>query len=170
MDSQTNLKDKISQAMTALVNHKYVESIALLTDVLSHEPENRMALTSRGSAFLRQGNPDNALADFDRAVKYYPDYSRAYHLRGIARVEGGNDNGALEDFDRAIELNPEYGAAYFSRATLHSKAGRLDAAGEDAAMATQIGIHNMETYANENNLWRTEHFAVEDAIETELVR
>ncbi len=154
MDTQINLKELLSQAMTELVNNNYLKSIALLTDLLSKEPEHKLALTARGSALLRQGNLASALADFDRAIKNYPTYSKAYHLRGIARVEGGDDDGALEDFDRAIDLDPEYGAAYYSRANLHSKAG------EDASMATQIGMRNMTSYANENNLWRTQHFAV----------
>ena len=170
MDTQTNLKNKLTQAMTEMVNRDYLKSIALLTEVLSEEPEHKLALTARGSAFLRQGNLNNALADFDRAIKSYPEYAHAYHLRGIARTADGNDEGALEDLDRAIELDPEYGAAYFSRANMHSKTGRSDEAGEDAAMATQIGIRNVENYANENNIWRTEHFAVEDAMESELAR
>lgn len=170
MNTQTNLKDKFTQAMTEMVNHEYMKSVALLTEVLSVEPEHKLALTARGSAFLRQGKLNNALADFDNAIKSYPEYAHAYHLRGITRTADGNDEGALEDFDRAIELDPEYGAAYFSRANLHSKAGRSDEAGEDAAMATQIGIRNVETYANENNIWRSEHFAVEGVMETELAR
>lgn len=170
MNAETNLKEKFTQAMTELVQNNHLKSIALLSDVLAEEPEHKLALTARGSAFLRQGNLDNALVDFDRAVTVYPGYARAYHLRGIARIEKGNDDGALADLDRAIELNPEYGAAYYSRANLHSKAGRHDAAGEDASMATRIGMRNLEQYAGENNVWRTEHFAVEDYLETELER
>ena len=170
MNAQDNLKDIFTQAMTELVNANYLKSIALLTEVLVREPKHKLALTARGSAFLRQGNIDRALADFDRAIDAYPDYARAFHLRAIARSENGDDAGAMADLDRAIAIDPEYGAAYYSRANVHSKAGRDDAAGEDAAMATQIGLHNMERYSNGNNVWRTGHFAFEDAMETELMR
>lgn len=170
MDRQKNVADIFTQAMSAMVSNHFVSSIALLSEVLAQEPRHPLALIARGSAFMRQGNMHNAVADFDHAVQVDPNYARAYHLRGLARFQEGDEKGAMQDFSRAIELDPEYGAAYYSRANLYSQAGNADAAAEDAAMATHLGRRNLERYGHENNIIRTMHLAVEDAMETELER
>lgn len=170
MDRQKNVTDLFTQAMSEMVSNHFAASIALLSEVLAQEPRHPLALIARGSAFMQQGNMHNAVADFDHAVQVNPNYARAYHLRGLARFQDGDEQGAMQDFNRAIELDPAYGAAYYSRANLHSKAGRADAAAEDATMAVRLGSSNLERYGNENNIIRTMHLAVEDAMETELDR
>ena len=91
-------------------------------------------------------------------------------MRGLAREVEGDDKGALEDFNRAIDLKPDYGAAYHSRATLHTKLGQTDDAAEDIRMVTHLTQQNIETFANENNVWRSQHMNLESILETEMNR
>jgi hypothetical protein len=46
----------------------------------------------------------------------------------------------------------------------------MDLAEEDSRMATHLSEYNIQTYANENNIWRSDHMAVEDMLESELNR
>ncbi len=156
--------------MKEFAGHNFSKSIAYLDTVLQNEPDNRLALTTRGASFLRKGDPEKAEADFSRAIAADPENARAFHLRGIARMEQGDHPGALADFNQAIALDAGYGAAYNSRANLNSMLGRLAAAEKDAAMVSQLTLLNIESFANENNVWQTQHFAVEAAMETELNR
>jgi Tfp pilus assembly protein PilF len=119
---------------------------------------------------MRTGNHKTAIVDFDRVIAIDPDYARAYHLRGLAREIEGDDKGALDDFNRAIALKPDYGAAYHSRATLHTKMGQMDDAAEDIRMVTHLTQQNIETFANENNVWRSNHMHLESILETEMNR
>ena len=165
-----DIKQVYADAMTAFVNENFASSIELFTRGLKEEPENKMALVSRGAAYLKLNDPERALKDFERAVKVAPNYARAHHLKGLAHEGIGDTESALTSFTRAIEVDPHYGAAYYSRATLFTRLGMENSAFEDIQAVTAITATNLEVYANENNVWHTQHMRVEDALETELMR
>jgi Tfp pilus assembly protein PilF len=165
-----DINEKFNDGMAAFIGQDYGTCIENLTEVLRADKTHKLALVSRGAAFLQSGETTTARIDFDRALEVDADYYRAYHLRGLTREMEGDDDGALNDFNRAIELAPEYGAAYHSRATLYTKLGKTDEAAEDIQMVTHLTQRNIESFANENNVWRSNHMQVEAIMETELNR
>ncbi len=165
-----SMSTHFSDGMAAFVGQDYGACIDHLSEVLRLDQTHKLALVSRGAAFMRTGNHKTALVDFDRVIELDPHYARAYHLRGLAREIEGDDSAALEDFNQAIALKPDYGAAYHSRANLHSKLGRTDDAAEDIRMVTQLTQQNIETFANENNVWRSQHMHLESILENEMNR
>jgi hypothetical protein len=48
--------------------------------------------------------------------------------------------------------------------------GKEDAATEDIETVTHLTNYNIESFANENNVWRSRHLEVESIMETELDR
>ena len=170
MNETTNVKELYSYGMYEFLNNNYDKSIEILTRALEMDPERKLTLASRGAAYLRVERLDEAFADFNKAIELDAKYARAYHLRGLVEEKRENHELALKDFDRAIELNPEYGSAYQSRATLHTLMGNEDRAVEDIAMVQHLTNKNIETYANENNVWRSQQLRVESMTETELTR
>ena len=170
MDRLDSFKDIVSSAMQAFLQENYEDSIVLFNRALSHQPAHRLSLLSRGSAFMRLSRLDDARADFDRAIEAHPDHARAYHLRGLVKERQGDDSGAVADFDKAIGLDMDYGAAYASRASVHQKLGHQDLAARDMETVVALTKTNLETYGNENNVLRSQHMVLEDALETELNR
>ena len=170
MKTNKTAKDLFNEAVSNFVDEQFDKSIELLTRALELDPAYKLAVVTRGTAFLKQGKLQQALADFDRAIELDPQHAGAYHKRGLVLEKLGKSEDAIREFDQAIELNPEYGAAYFSRATLHTKLSNADAALEDMQMVTHLGNRNLESYMNDNNVWHTQHMRVEDAMETELNR
>lgn len=166
----TRINEKYNAGMAAFVSQNYGVCIQNLTDVIQEDATHKLALVSRGAAFMRSGETAAAIADFDRAIAIDHGYARAYHLRGLAREAQNDDEGALADFSRAIDEAPDYAAAYYSRATLHTKMGQMDLADADGRMAAHLSESNIQAFANENNIWRSSHMAVEDMLETELNR
>jgi tetratricopeptide (TPR) repeat protein len=170
MENQSKIQNAFDNGRYELINNNFEKSIQCFTEVLQLDPDYKLALVSRGSAFLKIDNIDEAIKDFDRAIDVDPDYARAYHLRGIAKEKNGKDESALVDISQAIDLDPEYGAAYHSRATLHTKMGNEDLAMEDIEMVQHLTNKNIETFANENNVWRSQHLRLESVMESELGR
>jgi tetratricopeptide (TPR) repeat protein len=170
MNTSTNTQNFFDNGRYELINGNFEKSIESLTGVLKLDPSHKLALISRGSAFLKLNNIDEAIRDFNRVLEIDPDYARAYHLRGVARENNQDYENALSDISKAIDLDPEYGAAFYSRATLLTKLKREDEAVDDIQMVQFLTNRNIETFANENNVWRSQQMKLESALETELER
>ena len=170
MSKNERNKELFTNAMLYLMKDKLGMSADILSDILSVDPDDRLATLARGSVYLKMKQPERAISDFDRAIEMDPKNAKAHHLRGLALELTGSDEQALKDFDKAIEIDPEYGAAYYSRATLHTKMGQEDLAAEDMQMVAHFTNVNIESFANEHNVWRSRQLQVEEILETELQR
>ena len=162
MSEKDKAKQYFQSAMEAFVGQEFENSIDGFTRALEIDPEFKLAILSRGSAYFKLDRLDEARGDFDRVVEIDPENARAYHLRGLVHDRAGDQSSALDDFSKAIDLDPNYGAAYYSRATLYAKMGSEDLAAEDIQMATHLTEVNIETFANENNVWRSQQLRVEE--------
>ncbi len=170
MVEKANANDSYISGMFEFLKDNFGKSIELLTQAIEEDSDHKLAYMSRGSAFLRLERLDDAIADFNHAIHLNPDFPRSYHLRGLAKEKQGTYADAIADFSKAIELDPEYAAAYFSRATLHTKMGNEDLAVDDIQMVQHLTNTNIETFANENNIWRSQQMRVENIVENELDR
>jgi hypothetical protein len=48
--------------------------------------------------------------------------------------------------------------------------GREDSVLEDMKMVSHLSNHNIESFANENNVWRSRHLQMENMMESEMQR
>jgi len=170
MDKIDRKKDLFANAMSNLMKDKLGISIDLLNELIDTDPDDKLALLARGSVYLKIGNTENAIGDFSRTLQIDSSHPKAYHLRGLAREMAGDDDEALKDFNKAIDIDSEYGAAYYSRATLLTKMGQEDLALEDMKMVNHLSNRNIESFANENNLWRSRQLQMENMMESEMQR
>jgi tetratricopeptide (TPR) repeat protein len=170
MTLHENISNKFNEGMHAFAGGDYRKAEGVMTEVLIHDPDHKLAYTARGSARLQLEEFESAIDDLTTAIEIDADYARAYHLRGLAFKKQGKNDEALADFNLAIEANPEYGAAYYSRATLLAEMGKEDAATSDIEMVAHLTNQNIETFANENNVWRSQHLKLEQMMENELNR
>ena len=170
MENNNRKKDLFNNAMSNLMNDKLGVSIDLLDELIKVESKDRLAWLARGSVYLKMGNSQNAISDFNQAIELDANHPKAYHLRGLAREMSGDNDEAIADFTRALDMDPEYGAAYYSRATLLTKMGQEDEAAEDMKMVTHLTNVNLENFANENNIWRSRHMQMEGLLESEMNR
>ena len=161
----------LKRAMSEYIENNLENSVALLNAAIENNPELKLAYASRGSAYMRLNNLKAAIDDFNKTIELDGDYSKGFHLRGLAREKLDENDLAKGDFDRAIELDPEYGAAYYSRATRLTKMGQEDRAVEDMEMVTHLTNRNIEEFANENNVWRSQFLKLEaEGIASEMER
>jgi tetratricopeptide (TPR) repeat protein len=156
------------EGMAEFVNHNYGQSIEHLSQAIELDPEFTLAFKSRGAAYLRLNKAGEAIADFSTVVELKPGNARAFHLRGLAYEKSGDNDKALHDFNRALELDSNYGAAYFSRANLHNKLGNSEQATEDIRMVTRLTELNIETIANDSNVWRSRQLRLESLYNDDL--
>ena len=162
--------DLFTSAMSNLMKDKLDVSIGLLNELIDADSDDKLAFLARGSVYLKMSDTKNAINDFSRALEIDSKHPKAYHLRGLAHEMAGDNDEALSDFNRAIDIDTEYGAAFYSRASLLTKMGQEDSALEDIKMVNQLSNLNIESSANENNMWRSRQLQLEEAMESEMHR
>ncbi len=101
---------------------RYQQALAAFERALSYPPGDESALASAyfalGYIYGLQGDPDQAIAYYARAIEQNPSLVSAYNNRGVAYLEQGGKNNlqrAISDFGQAIELVPALAAPYLNR-------------------------------------------------------
>lgn len=168
MPDNKKSQKKFEEGMADFVNHNYGQSIEHLSQAIDLDPEFTLAFKSRGAAYLRLGNAEQAIADFNAVIGMDSSNARAYHLRGLAYEKAGKNDKALLDFNSALELKSDYGAVYYSRASLNNKMGHTEQAAEDIRMVTHLTEVNIETFSNANTVWRSQQLRLESIYSDDL--
>jgi predicted negative regulator of RcsB-dependent stress response len=85
-----------------------------------------------------EGNWDDAIANFERAVKTKPDYAEGFNALGIALQSQDRNDEAFAAFREAIRLKPEYADAHYRLATIYAKENKRDEAVESLRQAERL--------------------------------
>ncbi len=121
-------------------------NIASLSEVVQRNPNDAAAYTTRGAAYARAGQFNEAIADFTKAIQLDPNSASAYNNRALASRQIGRDSAALQDFSKAIAIDPNYGPAYIGRANVERAQGNLDGALGDLNVAIRLSPESAEAY------------------------
>ena len=81
---------------------------------------------------------EEAIADYDEAIRLNPQEAKPYHNRGNA--EAGLDcyDAAIADYDEAILMDPDFAEAYISRGLVRSELACKDQARKDCQTALKL--------------------------------
>lgn len=98
-----------NRAILHLVRAEYQDSVADSDSALQIDNRLPEALVNRGVAMLLQHRPNDAEADFTRALSLTPsDPAKVYFNRAMAREDAGNLRGAYADYSQAAKLEPKW--------------------------------------------------------------
>lgn len=137
------------------------QALAVCDMVLAADPGNVEALTQRGIINLGEGRLEQAMEDFNRALRSHGDNPLALVGRGRARVglrktqEGHADGArALAICTRAIEKEEADARTWFVRGLAHLLLDRRDEALQDFAMAGNLDDTLVEAHIERAGLYR----------------
>lgn len=105
----------------------------------------------QGTQYLRQEQPDQAIASFTRALQVYPD-ATTYINRGMATLQQGNPQSALADLTQAIQRNPKLSQALYERANVRYELGDRQGAIADYTQVIQLDSAFTAAYVNRGNV------------------
>jgi tetratricopeptide (TPR) repeat protein len=99
-------------------------SVRGCTRTIERWPNHADAYYFRGLAYFQKGEYDQAIADYDQALRLKPDQDSAYNNRGHAYLEKGQYDRAIADYDQALRLNPGHAVSYNNRGRAYDEKQR----------------------------------------------
>ena len=113
-------------------------------------------LVDRGMENSQNGRYDQALKDFNDALKLKPNDAMLITYRGVVYYAKGQTDLAMKDFNRAIEIDPKGGKAYYQRGMIYANQEKFAQAVPELKKAKSLGygvdpvfIESLENKANQ---------------------
>lgn len=97
-------------------------AVAALPPQMMLPPGTAEAYFRLGWLYQNQGQYNQAIADYDKAIELDPKYVFAYNNRGIAYYSQGDYQRAIADYDKAIELDQMYISTSIGGLPMYGKA------------------------------------------------
>ena len=123
-------------------------SESLWTHTLACTSDNYVGQNCLGSALLKMGSVDEAIAHSQRALQIKPDYVEAYNNLGNALLKKGNVDEAIAHYQKALQINPGYVEAHNNLGNALLKKGNVDEAIAHYQKALQIKPDYAEIHKN----------------------
>ncbi len=97
------------------------------------------AYVERGMENSQAGRYDQALKDFNDALKLKPNDAMLITYRGVVYYAKGQSDLAMKDFNRAIEIDPKAGKAYYQRGMIYENQEKYALAVPELKKAKSLG-------------------------------
>ena len=117
------------------------------------DPGNAQAFYNRGVAKTNQERYEDAIADYDEAIRLKPDYLDALINRGgVKDTFLGRHAEAIADYDEAIRLDPGNAQAFYNRGVAKTNHERYEDAIADYDEAIRLDPNYVDALNNRDGL------------------
>ena len=103
---------------------------------------------NRGLSLAGLGRLDDALEDYDAAIRIRPKYPEAFRNRGVSKAKLGHVEDAIADFDTAICQDSSFSEAFFNRGVAKNSLGCFDEAIADYDEVIRLVPTDTSAYCN----------------------
>jgi len=110
----------------------------IVADIIAHNPDVYYGYWMRGNLEKADGNLQDALQDYSKAILLNGKFDDSYYNRGIIYDKLGNRHAAISDYDKAIAINPKSSDAYNNRGWAYFESGEIKPAISDFNQAILI--------------------------------
>ena len=100
--------------------------------------EDSLPYRNEGDDLSTIGYYQEAIEQYDEAIRIDPQDANTYNGRGLAYGGLGQYERAIQDYDEAIRLNPQDADAYYNRGAAYNALGKSREAERDFAKAKEL--------------------------------
>ncbi|MBF0343504.1 MAG: tetratricopeptide repeat protein [Nitrospirae bacterium] len=124
-------------SMTAYArNNTWHNSVSIWEDVVQKSPNKVRPHNNLGADYYDQGRVDEAIKQYEIAIKLKSDYTDAYINLGNVYEKQGRLDDAIRLYQTALKINPDFADAHKNIGDLYHDQGRF----QDAVMEYQTAI------------------------------
>jgi len=121
---------------------------ATLSTVEKDENPSPYSLFHRGMVLHQLGRYQQAIAQYNQAISYFPNEADFYLQRGFSQEKLKQLDQALKDYSIAIKLGPTLEKAYVNRGNVYYKQRKFSLALQDYQKALSLNDQNAKVYYN----------------------
>jgi tetratricopeptide (TPR) repeat protein len=137
------------------VAQRSIPACTLLIDRGDALPGKRAELLLfRGTAYLINGDNDQAIKDLDESIRLHPRDADAFLSRGDAYYSKGDYQRALAEYDEASWIEPDHLGAYFARGDVYRKLGQAERGEGDAMFDRELAAGSAVTRRRDQKYWQ----------------
>jgi tetratricopeptide (TPR) repeat protein len=130
----------------------YADAKTLYRTTIRKNPACWMAHNNLGLLLDNDGQTDEAIACFLKALEIKPDFAKAYCNLGNALAETGKTDEAIEHYVKALHIDPNYVAAHINLGNTFLHIGRIDEAIAHYLKAVEINPGDDLAHYNLGNI------------------
>ncbi len=101
--------------------------------------QNVQTLIDQGTENCERGRYDQAIQEFNQALKLKPNDAAILDCLGVAHYAKGLNDQAIQYFTQAIKADPKYTLSFMRRANVYDTMGEYDKALADLQQAKSLG-------------------------------
>jgi tetratricopeptide (TPR) repeat protein len=159
----TNAQEKIDEIYQEGIQHydngKFALAVQSFSSVLnmSSELDCENCLFLRAKAYSKSGRNAEAIADLDKAIKYYPDSLNYYDLRAYAYAYVGDFIGSIRDYTQTMKLGGDSVKYLLLRSEAKMNEGDYKSAIDDCNLVLQINPQSAVAYKQKGKIHLIDH-------------
>ena len=142
---------KLAEAFATFEAGQTAQAEALYRDIARRRPNDIEALRMLGVLCSLAQRHEEALAQFDRALRVNRSQPGILYNRGISLLALARDAEALESFDRALKIGGPHADAYLSRAVALRRLQRQNEAVASCDLAIKLNPFGFGAHLNKAN-------------------
>jgi tetratricopeptide (TPR) repeat protein len=128
-------------------NAVWKDDYTLFIDTVKKSPDAPLVRYNLGHAYAAQGKTDEAIKEYQIAIKIRPDYVNAHNNLGVAYAAQGRTNEAIQEYKTALKLKPDDADVHNNLGVVYTAQGRSD----EAMNEYQTAIKFNPGYAKAHN-------------------
>ena len=107
------MQDSINNILNYLKNHKFVDAIKILNNLILNDQNNFNLYHLRGICYLKLSEYEKAIKDFEKAISLKENFPEVYNNLGFLYFTIGQNKLAIDNFLKSIEIKSNFERAIF---------------------------------------------------------